>query len=152
MGEGVDHRFATRAAAASPDVRERWRMGPEARGLVLVSAVLTAFGLAVLYSASAFVAVQEHRNSAYFLVKQLAGVGAGVIAFAVSAKIDAEVLQRWAWPMMWFAIATMAAVLVLPASIAPTIHGSQALSVRRVVPAIGVREAGRGGRGCRCSS
>lgn len=100
-------------------------MGPEARGLVLVSAVLTAFGLAVLYSASAFVAVQEHRNSAYFLIKQLAGVGAGVIAFAVSAKVDAEVLKRWAWHMMWFAIVTMAAVLVLPASIAPTIHGSK---------------------------
>jgi cell division protein FtsW len=87
--------------------------------------VLTAFGLAVLYSASAFVAVQEHRNSAYFLVKQLAGVGAGVIAFAVSAKVDAEVLKRWAWHMMWFSIVTMAAVLVLPASIAPTIHGSK---------------------------
>lgn len=118
---------STRGAkrSATPDVRERWRMGSEARGLVLVSAVLTAFGLAVLYSASAFVAVQERGNSAYFLIRQLSGVGAGIIAFAISAKVDAERLRDWAWPMMWFTIAAMAAVLVLPASIAPTIHGSR---------------------------
>ncbi len=33
---------AGRQAPAKRDVRERWRMGPEARGLMLVSAVLTA--------------------------------------------------------------------------------------------------------------
>ena len=37
--------------------RDRWRMGVEARALVLVTAVLLVFGLATLYSASAFVAV-----------------------------------------------------------------------------------------------
>ena len=116
-------RLASRAPVA--DVRERWRMGSEARGLVLVSAVLTAFGLAVLYSASAFVAEQDHRSSTYFLVRQLSGVAAGVVVFAVTAKLDAELFRRWAWPMMWFAIASMAAVLVLPTSIAPTIHGSR---------------------------
>jgi hypothetical protein len=35
-------------------------MGPEARLIVLVSAILCAFGLAVLYSSSAFVAVADH--------------------------------------------------------------------------------------------
>ena len=50
-------------------------MGPEARGMVLVSAALMAFGLAVLYSASAFVAAAEHKGqSAYFLIKQLQAV------------------------------------------------------------------------------
>ena len=44
---------------AATSVRERWRMGSEARALTLISAVLTAFGLAVLYSASAFVAMSE---------------------------------------------------------------------------------------------
>ncbi|MGH7615624.1 MAG: FtsW/RodA/SpoVE family cell cycle protein, partial [Gemmatimonadaceae bacterium] len=93
-------------------------MGSEARGLVLVSAVLTAFGLAVLYSASAFVAEHDHHNSAYFLTHQLAGVAAGMVAFALSAKVDADLLRKWAWPMMWFSIATMTAVLILPGSIA----------------------------------
>jgi len=35
-------------------------MGPEARLLVLVSAILSAFGLAVLYSSSAFVAIADN--------------------------------------------------------------------------------------------
>lgn len=113
------------AAAAVPHVRERWRMGSEARGLVLVSAVLTAFGLAVLYSASAIVGMNDHNDSMYFLSKQLTGVLAGIIAFAVAAKVDAERLRGWAWPLMWFTIATMFAVLVLPGRIAPTIHGSR---------------------------
>jgi cell division protein FtsW len=114
------------AAAAATAVRERWRMGPEARGMVLVSAVLTAFGLAVLYSASAFVAANQHNGqSAYFLLKQLSGVGAGIIAFAIAAKVDAEKLREWAWPLMWFTMATMFAVLVLPARFAPVIHGSR---------------------------
>jgi len=47
------------AVAAVADVRERWRMGSEARGLLLVSAVLTAFGLAVLYSPSVMVALHD---------------------------------------------------------------------------------------------
>ena len=113
------------AHAVVADVRERWRMGPEARTLMLVSAVLTAFGLAVLYSASAFVALHDHGSSSYFLVHQLGGVAVGIVAFAVAAKFDADRLRGWAWPIMWFTIATMAAVLVLPGRIAPTIHGSR---------------------------
>ena len=53
-----------RSAALGDGVRERWRMGAEARGLVLITAGLLAFGLAVLYSASAILAVQENRPSA----------------------------------------------------------------------------------------
>ena len=100
-------------------------MGPEARGLMLISAVLTAFGLAVLYSSSAFVADHEYHNSTYFLVKQLSGVVVGIVAFAIAAKVDADKMREYAWPIMWFTIATMAAVLVLPGWIAPTIHGSK---------------------------
>jgi cell division protein FtsW len=110
---------------AADSVRERWRMGSEARALTLISAVLTAFGLAVLYSASAFVAMSERGWSAYFLASQIKGVGVGIFAFAVAAKFDADKLRRWAWPIMWFTVAAMLAVLVLPGRIAPTIHGSR---------------------------
>jgi cell division protein FtsW len=113
------------ASIAAADVRERWRMGPEARGLILVSAVLTAFGLAVLYSASAIVALNDHGSSTFFLVRQLGGVGAGIVAFAFAAKFDAQRLREWAWPILWLTIASMVAVLVLPGSIAPVIHGSR---------------------------
>src|SRR3954464_5065342 len=109
-------RGATNAAA---DVRDRWRMGPEARALTLISAVLTAFGLAVLYSASAFVAMNEKGTSSYFLTKQLTAVAGGIVAFAIAAKFDAERLHKWAWPIMWSTLAAMLAVLVLPEKLAP---------------------------------
>ena len=114
-----------RSAEARRDERTRWRMGVEAQGLVLVSAVLLAYGLAVLYSASALVAMNENHASAYYLLRQLTGVAAGVVVFAIAAKMDAEKWHEWAWPLMCLTIMTMVLTLVLPDSIAPRINGSK---------------------------
>jgi len=111
---------------AIAQTRDRWRMGVEARALVLLSAALLAFGLAVLYSASAIVAVQDDLPSTYYLFRQIAGLGVGVIAFAVAAKMDAERWNKWAWPLMTGTILLLL-VIVLPftTSIAPRINGSR---------------------------
>ena len=106
-------------------VRERWRMGVEARGLILVMAVLLAFGLAVLYSASAIDAMQRNRDSWYYIARQLSGVGVGMVAFAIAAKLDAERFRGWAWPIMWITIVSLVLCLVLPESIAPRVNGSR---------------------------
>lgn len=113
-------RELTRAA-----VRERWRMGAEARSLVLVSAVLLAFGLAVLYSASAIVAINEGRAGAFYLLRQAVGALVGVMVFMIAAKMDAERWRAWAWPLMWATLAALLLCLVLPASIAPRVNGSK---------------------------
>jgi cell division protein FtsW len=107
-------------------VRERWAMGTEARALVLVTAVLTAFGLATLYSASAFVAMQADHDSTYYFLKQLAGVAVGAVAFAVAAKFDADRFEKLAWPLMIVTVVLML-VTVLPftKSIAPVVNGSR---------------------------
>ncbi|MBW8768726.1 MAG: cell division protein FtsW [Gemmatimonadetes bacterium] len=105
--------------------RIRWRMGTEARGLILVMAVLLAFGLAVLYSASAIDAVQRNKESWYYLARQLSGIGAGIVAFAIAAKLDADRFRGWAWPLMWITIVTLLLCLVLPESIAPRVNGSR---------------------------
>jgi cell division protein FtsW len=108
------------------DVRQRWRMTVEARALVLVTAVLLAFGLATLYSASAIVAVQERHGSSFYFVKQMTGLLAGLVVFAIAAKVDAERWRQWAWPIMWVAIVLMLlTVLPFTQSIAPRIHGSR---------------------------
>jgi len=112
-------------AYSSSQVRERWRMGSEARGLVLVMAVLLAFGLAVLYSASAIVAMQENRDSWYYIARQITGVLGGVVAFAVAAKLPAEKWEKWAWPIMWLTIVALVLCLALPQSIAPRVNGSR---------------------------
>jgi len=110
---------------SSTQVRERWRMGTEARGLVLVMALLLAFGLAVLYSASAIVAMQENRDSWFYIARQITGVLGGIVVFAVAAKLPAEKWEKWAWPIMWVTIVSLLLCLLLPASIAPRINGSK---------------------------
>ncbi len=95
-------------------VQERFplRMGVEARALVIVTAVLLAFGLAVLYSASAYEATRVGRSSAYFLVRQLTGAGAGAVLFMFCAKLDPERWRAWAWPLMLIAVAAMGATIL----------------------------------------
>ena len=48
--------------------------------------------------------------SAHYLLRQLSGLGVGVVAFAVAAKIDAERWNKWAWPLM---IGTIVLLLVI---------------------------------------
>jgi cell division protein FtsW len=102
--------------AVRADVLYRWRMSDPARWIVLLTALLLAFGLAVLYSASAFDALNTSRSGpplgTLYLVKQLTGVGIGALLFVIAAKVDAARLEKLAWPLMLFAILTMAAVLV----------------------------------------
>ena len=106
--------------------RTRWRMSVEARALVLVSAGLLAFGLAVLYSSSAVLAVHEGHDSSHYLVRQLMGVVAGCVIFAIAAKTDAEKWRTWAWPLMGISVLLLV-VLILPftGAIAPRINGSR---------------------------
>jgi cell division protein FtsW (lipid II flippase) len=66
-------------------VRERWAMSVEARALVVLTAALTVFGLAFLYSASAIVAMQADQASWFFVARQALGVCLGVVVFARNA-------------------------------------------------------------------
>ena len=100
-------------------------MGTEARGLVLVMTLLLVFGLAVLYSASAIIAEQENHNNWFYVARQATGVLAGVVAFAIGAKVDAEKLRDLAWPMMLLTIVALLLCLVLPEEIAPRVNGSK---------------------------
>ncbi|MCU0626299.1 MAG: FtsW/RodA/SpoVE family cell cycle protein [Gemmatimonadaceae bacterium] len=98
--------------AAVPGFRERWRMGVEARALVLVTAILLAIGLATVFSASFIEAQQKGFGSTYYLSRQAIAAAAGIVGFAILAKIDAERFRRLAWPMMLVSIAAMGLVLL----------------------------------------
>jgi cell division protein FtsW len=122
--------FSSAAGHALPRVattsRLRWRMGIEAKMLVILTAVILVFGLSTLYSASSIVAVQAGRPSWHFLFRQLTGVGLGIVAFAIFAKWDAEKWRDQAWKLMGLAIFTMLlTVLPFTAAIAPAINGSR---------------------------
>jgi cell division protein FtsW len=108
------------------NVRYRWRMGIEARALTLVTAVLLAFGLATVYSASAIVAMQDFHNGAHFVIRQAIGMLVGIVAFAIAAKFDAERWSAWAWPLMLLSLFLLL-FIILPftTSLAPRIHGAR---------------------------
>ena len=113
-------------AVAIAHERTRWRMSVEARALVLVTAILVAFGLVVLYSSSAVLALQEGHSSSHYLVRQMIGALAGCVIFAIAAKVDAEKWRTWAWPLMGLSILLLL-ILILPftGAIAPRINGSR---------------------------
>lgn len=105
-----------RAARAEvfPGTRERWATSVDARALVLVSATLLSFGLAVLYSASSIEALRSGQSASAFLTRQLVGALVGIVAFMIVAKIDAERWRAWAWPLMGISLVLMTAVLFTP--------------------------------------
>jgi cell division protein FtsW len=114
------------SAAHATASRERWRMGLAARLLVVLTATLIAFGLATLYSASSIEAMNLGRPSWHFLLRQSLGVAAGIVAFAIVAKVDAERWRSWAWPLLGLAIfLLLLTVLPFTKAIAPPINGSR---------------------------
>ena len=111
---------------ASTNLIQRWHMGLEARVLVILTGILLSFGLATVYSASAIVEMQAGYGLAHLLVRQLLGMAIGVALFAVSAKLDAEMWEKWAWPTMIISLLLLI-IVILPftAGIAPRVHGSR---------------------------
>lgn len=110
------------ASAALPAVEAGW----ESRALVALTAGACAFGLAELYSASAFLARADGLPGHFYAVRQLAGVGMGiVVAFGVS-RLDHRRLRRLAWPML-LGTALLLLLTVLPwtEGISPRINGAR---------------------------
>ena len=135
-----------RNSVAQPtDMRLRWRMGSEARGLVLISAVLTAFGLAVLYQTAlawgaAFVVFQgggrrpqagEHLLRflvPYRRIVLLDRLGEGDVRVMVDLTEVGEGTYQFA-PKVILAISELRVESILPSSIEvvvePKVQGTQ---------------------------
>jgi cell division protein FtsW len=111
---------------ASANLIHRWHMGLEARVLVMLTGILLAFGLATVYSASAIVEMQAGYGHAHLLIRQVVGMAIGLTLFAIAAKMDAEIWEKWAWPIMILSILLLV-IVILPftAGIAPRVHGSR---------------------------
>ncbi len=97
----------------STNLIERWQMGLEARVLVILTGILLAFGLATVYSASAIVEMQAGYGHAHLLIRQLLGMTVGIALFAVAAKLDAEIWEKWAWPLMILSFVLLV-IVILP--------------------------------------
>jgi len=111
---------------ASANLVHRWHMGFDARALVILTGILLAFGLATVYSASAIVEMQAGYGHAHLLIRQVVGMAIGLTLFAIAAKMDAEIWEKWAWPIMILSLVLLV-IVILPftARIAPRVHGSR---------------------------
>jgi cell division protein FtsW len=82
--------------------------------LALPVIVLVVLGIVMIYSASAFVAVREHKPQYYFLVRQLVWTVIGSAALAAAYRIDYRTYRRWALPAAGLVLLLLVAVLVPP--------------------------------------
>lgn len=74
--------------------------------------ILLAIGLLALSSASAYTALTDYGNSAYYLIRQLLFAVAGIIVMIVISKIDYKVYKNWSYIVFLIAMALMLLVFV----------------------------------------
>jgi cell division protein FtsW len=86
---------------------------------VLLAAVLglVAFGVVMVYSASAVYATQKFGSATYFLRRDLLWTALGLTSLTLAARTDFAFYRRWSYPLLLGAIGLLAAVLVVGARI-----------------------------------
>src|SRR6185503_13861976 len=108
--------MVSKTAASPRSLELRW----ETRLLVVITAVLTVFGIASLYAAATL------ENDAWsFFTKQLTGAVAGGVAMVIVARIDYHHWRRLAWPLMILSLVMLLIPLLpLPRQFRPMYNGA----------------------------
>src|SRR5437868_6212457 len=84
--------------------------------LLILSAMLLAMGLIVLYSISPGLAVGKDVSSSYFITRQLINIGLGIVIFIVTASIPLKYWKHAYIPLLVIAGAATLMALLLPVS------------------------------------
>jgi cell division protein FtsW len=94
----------------------RW----ETRLLAVVTAILTVFGLASLYSAASF------GSGASEVLKQISAAAIGTVLMLVAARVDYHRWREWSWWLLGVTVLLLI-IVVLPftTEIAPRINGAR---------------------------
>ncbi len=100
--------------------------GWEPTAVLVLTMLLLACGLLTLYSASSVLALRQHLPDTYYVLRQAAGAGLGLVLMFVCAALPYEWWKRMAWPLLWVCFALLLLV-VLPGTgaIAPRVHGAR---------------------------
>jgi cell division protein FtsW len=116
-----------RVRVANAPAAERFRLeGWEPNLLVLLVLVTFAFGLVELYSASALMAQADGLPPHYFALRQLIGLGPGIVIAAMLSGMDYHRLQAVAWPLV-VALLVLLVIMILPGTeaLAPRVNGAR---------------------------
>ncbi len=84
--------------------------------LLVLSALLLAIGLVVIYSISPGLAIQRGVSENYYVNKQLLAIGLGIITFLVMATVPYKIWQGLYKPLLGAAVLVTLAALMLPVS------------------------------------
>lgn len=82
------------------------------RGVLIMTALLLAFGVVMVYSSSAIYAQEHYGDAAYFLKRHLIYLTLGLLCAAWVLTLDPKQIRRWAKPFMLLVLLLLAAVLV----------------------------------------
>jgi cell division protein FtsW len=120
-----------RASAIHPTERavqdpSRLGSGWEGGAVLLLTTLLVSVGLVMVYSASAVMAQGQGLAPHHFLLRQMSGAVAGLVALILAAQLDYRRLRSMAWPIL-AVTAAMLVVLVVPGteSLAPETNGAR---------------------------
>ena len=122
-----------RTVPADPYPRQRAVQDPsrlgrgwESGAVLLLSVTLVAVGLIMVYSASAVMAQSRGLVPHYFLLRQMSGALAGMVALVVAAQVDYRRLRTLAWPLLAVVVGMLIA-MVLPGMehLAPEANGAR---------------------------
>jgi cell division protein FtsW len=119
------HLSASRPPAVAASEGHRLE-GWETRALILLVLLTLSFGLVQLYSASALMAQEDGLPAHHYALRQLLGVGPGVLIAGALARIDHRRLRSLAWPLLAIVLLVLI-VMILPGteSIAPRVNGAR---------------------------
>ena len=86
---------------------------PSADGTVLmITVLLAAMGLVMVYSASAVVAESRFHDSVYFLKRQVAWLGCGFVLLQVASRLDYRLWRKLALPILGLTAVLLLIVLI----------------------------------------
>ena len=86
------------------------RPGPVDTSLAATLVALIAFGVVMVYSASAVYAGRMYGDGAHFLIRQTIFAGLALVVLAAMARIDLTLLRRFTYPVLLVAVVLMLAV------------------------------------------
>jgi cell division protein FtsW len=94
--------------------------------LSALALALVGFGLLMVYSASSMLSVLRFENGHAFLASQAVKAAAGLVAMFVAARLDYQVWEWAARPLLWASLA-LVVVTVIPGTerITPEINGAR---------------------------
>lgn len=90
--------------------RDRQRRHRPDYWLVLISALLLAIGLVVVYAISPSLSIQKHVSESYFVSKQIIAICLGLVAFALVAALPLGTWRKLQKPLIVAAIVAAVAV------------------------------------------